>query len=164
VIIIVFGLPGSGKSYFAGNLASMLKCEYINSDQLRRRMFGVRLYSVKEKLSVYNEMLLQMQKAVREHKNLVLDATFYTNDIRKKFLEAVENIDDICFIEVRAEESLIRKRLKRPRKDSEADLEVYKKIKTQWEPLDKDHLVLESTDTNLREMLEKTIVYLHLTE
>jgi predicted kinase len=164
VIVIVFGLPGSGKSCLATNLAEMIKADYINSDQVRRTMFTVRTYSAREKLSVYNKMLVQMRNAVQQHKNLVLDATFYTNDIRKKFLDAAEGIDDIIFVEVRAEESLIRERLKRPRKDSEADFGVYRKIKKQWEPLDKDHLILQSTDDNITEMLERTAAYLHLKE
>ena len=164
MIIIVFGLPGSGKSYFAVSLANMIKADYINSDQIRQIMFAVRGYSEKEKMSVYNEMLVQMQKAIQQHKNLVLDATFYTNDIRKKFFDAAENMDDIIFIEIRAEESLIRERLNKPRKDSEADFEVYKKIRKQWEPVHEDHLVLQSTDNNIAVMLEKTAAYLHLSE
>ena len=164
MIIIVFGLPGSGKSYFAVSLANMIKADYINSDQIRQIMFAVRGYSEREKLSVYNEMLVQMQKAIQQHKNLVLDATFYTNDIRKKFVDAAENMDDIIFIEIRAEESLIRERLKRPRKDSEADFEVYEKIRNQWEPVYEDHLVLQSTDNNIAVMLEKAAAYLHLSE
>ena len=107
-------------------------------------------------------MLAQMKKAIQQNKNLVLDATFYTNDIRKKFLDAAEHVDEIFFIEVKAEESLIVERLKRPREDSEADFGVYKKIKKQWEPLYDDHLVLQSTDNNRDEMLEKASVYLHL--
>ena len=164
MIIIVFGLPGSGKSYFAVSLANMIKVDYINSDQIRHIMFAVRGYSEREKMSVYNEMLVQMQKAIQQHKNLVLDATFYTNDIRNKFFDAAKNMDDIIFIEIRAEESLIRERLKRPRKDSEADFEVYKKIRKQWEPVYEDHLVLQSTDNNIAVMLEKTAAYLHLSE
>lgn len=162
MIVIVFGLPGSGKTYFAVSLANMIKADYINSDQIRRTLFAVRAYSAREKLSVYNEMLVLMHKTVQQHKNLVLDATFYTNDIRKKFLDAAEDIDDIIFIEVRAEESLIKERLKRPREDSEADFQVYKKIKKQWEPLYEDHLILQSTDDNITEMLKKTAAYLHL--
>jgi predicted kinase len=164
VIVIVFGLPGSGKSFFAVKLAAMIKADYINSDQVRRAMFTVREYSEREKLSVYNQMLVQMHKALQQHKNLVLDATFHTNDIRKKFLDTAEGIDDIIFIEIIAKESLIKERLKRPRKDSEADFEVYQKIKKQCEPLKKDHLILQSTDDNITEMLERTAAYLHLKE
>ena len=107
-------------------------------------------------------MLAQIPKVVKEHKSMVLDATFYKNNIRKKFLKEAEDIDNIFFIEVRAEESLIRERLKRPREDSEADFEVYKKIKKQWEPLHEDHLVLQSTNNNIRDMLEKAADYLQL--
>jgi predicted kinase len=162
MIIIVFGLPGSGKSYFASHLASMINAEYINSDKVRRTMFDTRTYSKKEKLAVYNEMISQIGEAVRQHKDLVLDATFYKNDVRKRFLDKAENNDDIIFIEIRAEEHLIRERLKKPRKYSEADLKVYQKIKKQWEPLKETHLILQSTDDNIRDMLEKTADYLHL--
>jgi predicted kinase len=102
-----------------------------------------------------------MHKAVQQHKNVVLDATFYTSNNGKKFFDAAEDIDDIIFIEVGAEESLIKERLKRPREDSEADFDVYKKIKTQCEPLNIDHLILQSTDGNITEILEKTAAYLH---
>ena len=68
----------------------------------------------------------------------------------------------IFFIEVKAEETVIRKRLQEKRVDSEADFEVYKKVKKQWEPLNEDHLVLQSTDDNINEMLYKAADYLHL--
>ena len=165
MIVIVFGLPGSGKSYFAAHLANKINADYINSDKVRRAMFDTRTYSINEKLSVYSEMLTQMKEVVKQNKNLVLDATFYKNDIRKKFLdEAVEAVGEgsIFFIEVKAEESIIRKRLQEKRVDSEADFEVYKKVKKQWEPLQEDHLVLQSTNYNIDEMLYKAADYLHL--
>src|SRR6266545_6277522 len=110
MITFVFGLPGSGKSYFASHLASMINADYINSDTVRKEMFHNRIYSVKEKLLVYDEMTRQMKEGVKQKRNIVLDATFYNNDIRQKFVEAAGNIDDIIFIEVTAEESVIRKR------------------------------------------------------
>lgn len=36
MIFIVFGLPGSGKSYFASHLAEMKNAQYINFDRLER--------------------------------------------------------------------------------------------------------------------------------
>ncbi len=162
MIIIVFGLPGSGKSYFASHLASMINAEYINSDIVRKKLFHERTYSEQEKLFVYNEMLTQMKEAVGQNRNVVLDATFSGNNIRQKFVEGAKDVNDIIFIEVAAEESVIRKRLEKAREDSEADFEVYKKIKNEWEPLHQDHLILQSTDDNIREMLEKTADYLHL--
>jgi predicted kinase len=63
---------------------------------------------------------------------------------------------------VRAEEYVVKKRLEKAREESEADFEVYKKIKTEWEPLTDEHLILQSTDDNIHDMLEKTFDYLHL--
>jgi predicted kinase len=129
MMIIVFGLPGSGKSYFASRLADKINADYINSDKLRRMMIDKRTYTANEKLAVYDEMLKQALEAGKKRTNIVLDATFYKNAIRKIFIGGVENGADIRFIEVRADESLIRERLKKPREYSEADFEVYKKIK-----------------------------------
>jgi len=161
MIIIVLGLPGSGKSYFASRLARRLNAEYINSDVTRRKMFDIRTYSIKERLRVYNEMLAQMQEAVKQNRDVVLDATFYKHDIRQKFVEGAKDFESIIFIEVRVEESVAKKRLEKERKISEADFEVYEKIKNEWEPLSEDHLILRSTDNNISEMLEKAMNYLH---
>jgi predicted kinase len=162
MIIIVFGLPGSGKSYFASHLAGMINATYISSDIVRKKMFDKRTYSLKERLSVYNEMLSQMKDAVKQNKNVVLDATFYKDNIRGRFLKEAKDITDVIFIEVKAEEYVVKKRLEKAREESEADFEVYKKIKTEWEPLTDGHLILQSTDVNIHDMLEKTFDYLHL--
>jgi predicted kinase len=65
MIIIVMGLPGSGKSYFAQRLAITINADYISSDRVRKTMMSSRTYSTKEKLLVYDEMLSQMQLAVQ---------------------------------------------------------------------------------------------------
>ena len=162
MVIIVIGLPGSGKSYFASRLATTIGADYINSDIIRKKMIRTRTYSIKEKLFVYNEMLKQMQLAVQQKKDIVLDGTFYKHSIRKKFIKDAGHKGGIIFIEVRAAESLIRERLQQKRTDSEADFEVYHIIKTQWEPLQEKHLTLQSTNDNLTDLLHTAIDYLHL--
>jgi len=92
----------------------------------------------------------------------VLDGTFYKDSIRKQFIaEAGENTI-IHFIEIKAAEALIRERLKQSRADSEADMKVYYIVKAQFESLEEKHLVLESTNDNISDMLEAAIRYLHL--
>lgn len=162
MIVIVIGLPGSGKSYFAAQLAGMMNAVYINSDIERKKMLTTKTYSEKEKLSVYDAMLVKMKKLIKENNNVVLDATFYKADIREEFIKETKGKLPIFFIEVRANEALIRERLKIPRPHSDADFEVYKKIKMQWEPLDAAHLILHSMEDNIKDMLQKAMDYLHL--
>lgn len=161
MIVVVFGLPGSGKSYFAIRLASMINALYINSDRVRKEMLTKRTYFEKEKLSVYDEMLSQLIEARKQNKNVVLDATFYKNEIRESFINAVGENERIKFIEVIADESLTRERLQEIREDSDAGFDIYKKIKEEWEPTDEPHLVLKSTNDNIDEMLNKATDYLN---
>jgi predicted kinase len=159
-VIIVMGLPGCGKSYFAERLATALGAVYINSDRIRKTMISSRTYSLEEKLSVYNEMLNQMQLSVKENESVVLDGTFYKHSIRRMFIQKAKRAGGIIFIEVRAAESLIQERLQHKRMDSEADFKVYHIIKSQWEPLGEKHLIVQSTKDNITDMLLTAIDYL----
>ncbi|HTI08217.1 MAG TPA: AAA family ATPase [Puia sp.] len=162
MIVIVLGLPGSGKSYFASRFAKLIDADYVNSDRVRKSIFPARSYSEKEKASVYDEMLKLMRQAIRENMNLVLDATFYKNEIRQRFVQEDWNKGDIVFVEVAAEEAVIRERLKQKRVDSDADFEIYKLIKQQWEPVRGHRLILISTPNNIDNMLHEALGYLKL--
>lgn len=160
MVVIVFGLPGSGKSYFASRLAKKIGAEYINSDRLRKQMFARRNYSNAEKAAVYDEMLQRMAKAIYEKRNIVLDATFHKKAARELFEHDKRLGDTIYFIEVVADEELVKERVALQRPDSDADFEVYKLIRDQWEAMDQPHLILRSTNDNLDDMLQKANLYL----
>jgi predicted kinase len=162
MIVIVFGLPGSGKSYFASRLAKVINAAYINSDITRKEIFTERVYSDEEKRMVYDKMLEQVKASVKQKKNLVLDATFHKKDNRGMFVRAMKGKGEISFIEVQADENIIKERLKKPRLYSEADFEVYKLIKQQNEPIDEPHLILKSTNDNINEMIQKATDYLKI--
>ncbi len=162
MVVIVFGLPGSGKSYFAERLARKLNADYVNSDRLRKEMIPVRTYSEQEKAVVYNVVLEKMKEAIKQKKSIVLDATFHSSKIRKLITKDIKGKEGICFIEITADENLTRQRLKRQRAYSEADFEVYKLIRRHWEPLNETHLILESTDENIDSMLQRAAAYLEI--
>lgn len=162
MIIIVFGLPGSGKSYFASKLAERINARYVNSDVIRRELFDMRKYSREEKMNVYNVMFREMKKAILQNKSIVLDATFYKRSIRNKFIEAVNKIGKrIIFIEIRAELKIITERLSRKRENSEADYSVYLQIKEVFEPMEEEHLILQSTQENIDKMLNRAINHMN---
>jgi predicted kinase len=162
MIIAVIGLPGSGKSYFAERLSAAIHATYISSDKVRKAIMPERKYSAKGKKQVYDEMLTQMQQTVKENKNVVLDATFYRQAIRQKFIDKARDAGGIHFIEITAPEPVIRERLKQKREDSEADFEVYRQVRSQWEPLLEPHLALNSASDNVDDLLCKAINHLHL--
>ena len=160
MIVIVLGLPGSGKSYFASRLAEVIQADYINSDQVRKEMFSKRMYSEQEKGAVYNAMLEKMKSVVQLNKDLVIDATFHREDSRQLFIRQLRGKAKFFFIEITANPDLIRRRLKKERPFSEADFDVYELTRHQWQPLSEPHLSLESTDENIDYMLERAVNYL----
>ncbi|GGD41692.1 AAA family ATPase [Muriicola marianensis] len=158
MVVIVLGLPGSGKSYFAEKLAGKIEAEYISSDRLRKELFAERTYSKAEKARVYEEMLKRTELAISNNKPVVLDATFYEEETREMFLE---NLGIQTFIvEIQASESLIKERLKKKRLYSEADFEVYQMIRNKWIEVKQPRLILKSTDTNVDDMLNRALEYL----
>jgi len=160
MIVIVLGLPGSGKSYFASRLAEVIQADYINSDQIRKGMFSKRIYSEQEKGAVYDAMLEKMKTLVKLNKDLVIDATFQREDSRQLFARQLRGKVEFFFIEITANPDLIRRRLKKERPFSEADFEVYELTRQQWQPVREPHLSLESTDENIDYMLETAVNYL----
>jgi predicted kinase len=159
IVAIVFGLPGSGKSYLASRLAAKLKAEYINSDKVRLTLYPVRSYSEEEKLSVYQTILAMTRDFLQTGRSVIVDGTFYKESIRQEYKDELTGTK-VFFIEVIADEALIYERLKQHRPYSEADESVYHKIKGQWEPFTEDHLILQSTNHNLDEMLDHALNYL----
>lgn len=158
MVVLVLGLPGSGKSYFGSRLAEMIHADYVNSDRLRKELFSKRTYSDLEKTKVYNAMLGKMEMALAKKKNVVVDATFHKKETRELFKRKGEV--RIYFIKVWADKNITIERLKKSRPYSEADFEVYQMIRKQWEPLKEPCLVLESTNENIDDMLQKAVQYL----
>lgn len=159
MIVAVIGLPGSGKSYFAERLARAIHGIYINSDRLRKELFAKPEYTPEEKVRVYQVMLQKMREALEQGRNAVLDATFHLKQSRD--LIAAEAGAKVHFIEIRAHEAVISKRLKKIRPWSDADFAVYQLIKKEWEPMAEEHLILESTEDNIEFMLKQALQYLH---
>ncbi|MEQ9591121.1 MAG: AAA family ATPase, partial [Cyclobacteriaceae bacterium] len=152
--------PGSGKSFFASRLATLAKGEYLNSDQVRIKLFKKREYTEAEKELVYDVMFERAKKAHEEKSNLVIDATFYKQHLRQRYLDELPG--SVSFIEVVAQTKLVKKRLSMARAFSEADYKIYKAIKKEWEPFETKHLTLTSTNDNIGEMLDKAALYLNL--
>lgn len=161
ILIMVTGLPGSGKSYFARRLASEIDALYLSTDEIRRQV-GLRgKYQVGDKLRVYEELLNRTISGIHHQQSVILDATFYLESVREQVYTLAEKLScKLIIIHVFADEKLIIERLSKERKDSEADFQVYLKIKNEYEPLHKEYLELESTNDNISTMLEKSLTYI----
>lgn len=162
--ILIAGLPGSGKTYFAKRLAPALGAAYFSTDIMRKTKAPDRTYTHAEKTSVYHELLDRFQHALRSAQTVVMDATFYREDIRDEFERAAKAaMARVVWIEVRADEALIRTRLAQPREDSDADFTVYQKLKAEYEPITQPHLVLYSDHNDVAAMITQAQAWIQQT-
>lgn len=161
MIVIVSGLPGAGKSYFAEKLAQEIGAAYINSDQVRQSMHAFGRYSLADRENIYQEMLRQTKTMMNGNRDVVVDATFSRQGMRDAFSDlATDTHNDLRVIQIVAAEPLIQQRLKRKRAYSEANFQVYQQLKAEFEEITMPHLTIESADHNISFMLEKGTQYL----
>ena len=162
---MVTGLPGSGKTYFAKALADSIGGLHINSDIIRKDQHKHPAYAAADKATVYQTMFKKVRLALEMGKTVVVDATFSLQQYRLPYFNfAYKNSIPLKLMVIDADEHTIAKRLQKERPDSDADYEVFKKIKSEFEPLTREHLVLSSDKLTLEEMIRKGVDFMALTK
>jgi len=161
MIIIVMGLPATGKTSFAEALAEALDYPHFNTDKSRIALGKLGQYDKATKLSIYQHLLAEVERAIAQQQSVIVDATFYTAEVRRPYLALAEEYHcPIVFIETKADPAQIAKRMQKRRKYSEADLGVYEEIKTIFEPLLVDHCTLWSDQMSIKEMIATATEYI----
>lgn len=164
MLVIITGLPGTGKSTLAAALAAELKAHHLNTDRIREELNLKGQYDPRTKKRIYEVMLQRTEELIKEAQTVILDATFYQQKLRNRFLRLSNRLgSEIRWIELRAKEEAIRERVNKKRRYSEADFEVYQKIKGLYEPLEQAHLVLWSDELSVEEMTKRAKDFLMLT-
>lgn len=161
MLLLIAGLPGTGKTTVARAYAALSGAVHLNSDTLRRSLGLMGKYQPADKEKVYQALLQHSRDALLQGKTVVVDSTFYKESIRAPFRSlAAECGVALHWVEVQAGESVLRERLSHPRPDSEADFSVYEKIRDQFEPLPEERLIVRSDQETPEAIAAKIQAYL----
>ncbi len=154
MLILIAGLPATGKSTLARAVSESIGARHLNSDNVRDAL-GLRgRYSPEDKETVYHALLERAREALRDGQDVVVDSTFYKDSIREPFRRLANATGArLLWVVVKAREQSILERLKTPRADSEADMDVYIAIRDAEEPLEDPHLTVWSDDETPEEMV-----------
>ncbi len=162
-MVVITGLPGTGKSTFAKALAEAIGAKHLNTDIIRDALGKRGQYDSDTKAAIYAEMLRQTAILLENGGSVIIDGTFYKKKLRQPYIALAKKYGiTIQWMEIRAAEDIVRHRVNCYRDYSEADFEVYLKIKSQYEQLEVPHLKLHSDQLSIPEMIEKARRYLEI--
>lgn len=160
MLIVITGLPGSGKTTVAREYAARSGALHLNSDLLRRELGLMGHYRPEDKQKVYDNLLRRAREALLAGRAVVVDGTFHREAVRGPFRDlAKQCAAPLFWVKVLAREETVRRRLLTPRSDSEADFDVFEKIRAEEEPLPDVHLELWSDEALPAEMSFKIQKY-----
>jgi predicted kinase len=143
-LVLVGGLPGTGKSTLARGLAAAANFAPIRSDEVRKELAGVPrheraagFYTREWTERVYGECLRRAGEILRDGGRAIVDASFATDRHRRTFLTTARQLGVPAVLLVcRAPEELVRERLRLRRGDvSDAGWEVFEGMRDRWDEL-----------------------------
>ncbi len=161
-LVLVFGLPGTGKSTLAKALADAIHAVHLNTDIIRSESGLMGRYTEEDKAAVYAALFDQAKQCLEAGSTVVLDGTFSIEDQRSKVQELAHVMHlPLIWIEVRAAEDVVKKRVSVTRPYSEADFDVYELIRNQWQPLNVPNLILHTDSQSIPDCVKKALDWIH---
>lgn len=146
-LILLSGLPGTGKTTFAHALASRLAFVHVESDAIRRGLAQQPTYTSQESARAFGIVEARARAALSHGEHALIDATNLTHRDRKRFLR-LANVFGARLIAVRltAPEAVLRERLSRPREGfSQAGIAILERMRSRPQPLRIPSLVVDSS-------------------
>jgi len=150
--VAVSGLPGTGKSYFCAKLAERLPFVILESDALRKALFSPPSYSPEESARLFRTLHLLIERLLRKGIPVILDATNLSERDRERLYNIADRLDArLILVRVEAPPELVYQRLKarsngeNSGNNSDADWEVYRKMKPSVEKISRKHYAVDSS-------------------
>ena len=162
-LVVLCGLPGTGKSHFARELASRAPFVWLNSDRTRKLLVARPQYSRREHRRVFAAMHVLTRGYLRDGYSVVFDATNLNENVRLPLYAVAEELGvEPLIIRFTAHPDLIRKRMAERENgvgdagQSDAGWEVYSRMAVADTPVPRPHLLVRGPE-DVAEALAETM-------
>ena len=153
-LVMLSGLPGTGKSFFCLKLRQRLPAAIVESDAVRNALFAGPTFSPRESGHVFDVCHILMERLLHRGIPVIMDATNLMERHREQVYHIAERCGTALFIvRLDASSEVVRQRLERraQQHDSQdpslADWAVYCRMRYAWEPIRRNHFRVDtSTD------------------
>jgi predicted kinase len=154
VLIMLSGLPGTGKSYLARRLVEILPFVIIESDWVRKTLFPESQYTGEESYWVHRTCHALMTKLLRKGVRVIYDAT----NLHERHRELVYRLADsegarLLIVKTVTPEEVASERLRSRHEESEdhhdisdAGWRVYKRMARRAEPIGRNYVVVDTSE------------------
>ncbi|MCZ6615425.1 MAG: ATP-binding protein [Chloroflexi bacterium] len=153
VLMIISGLPGTGKSHFSRRLTERVALAMLESDALRKALFSVPTYSASESSRLFRLTHALIGELLDRGVPVLLDATNLVEARRRRLYTIADQRDvKLVMVRVEAPPEVVRERLaarnrQEQREDhSDADWSVYERMRRSDEPISRSHFTVDTSE------------------
>jgi predicted kinase len=149
-LVVLVGLPGTGKSRFAEALRQRIGAVVLESDDLRKRLVSRPTYSAEESRRLFEAIHGAIDRLLEAGAAVVLDATNLAEREREP-LYTIAEVRGARLILTRlvAPGDVVRERLTRRREQadtrSDADIDVYERMRSREQQIRRPHYVVDAS-------------------
>lgn len=160
-LILISGLPGTGKSYFSRRLTERLSCVRLESDELRKTLFPSPGYSAGESKRLFSALHKLIEELLQQNIPVLLDATNLIEHHREKLYHIADRLEvKLILVRVEAPAEVVQERLQ-ARSDgqddsSDADFSIYQRMKQRAQRIRRQHFAVD-TSKDISPVIEKIV-------
>lgn len=162
-LVVLCGLPGTGKSHFARELSAQAPFVWLSSDRTRKLLVARPQYSRREHRRVFAAMHVLTRGYLRDGYSVVFDATNLNEGVRAPLYAAADAVGvDPLIIRFTAHPDLVRERMAERAEgiadagQSDAGWEVYSRMAVADLPVPRPHLLVHGPE-DMEQVLEETL-------
>jgi predicted kinase len=151
-LVVLSGLPGTGKSHFARELVKRVPFLILGSDRLRKALLPQPNYTREEHVRVFAACHRLVEDLLREGYRVIFDATNLTEGFRQPLYDIAERLGSpLALVRFTASQVVVRRRLDeraaglRSDSYSDADWLVYCRLLPGEEPIKRPHFAVDSS-------------------
>jgi len=161
VLLLLCGLPGTGKSFLARRLMESLPFVIIESDWIRKILFPQPRYTAQESRWVHRTCHALIAKLLKRGVRVIYDATNLIEYHRELVYRIAERAGArLLVVKTVASEEVVRDRLMARQEAateiSDADWRIYRRMASRQEPIYHSHLVIDTSE-DLEEAVAKIL-------